>query len=215
MTPSVPASVDWYFDFVSPFSFLQAELLARDPLPVRLRCRPVLFAALLQHWGQLGPAEVPPKRRFTFRYCLWRAHELGIPMRMPPAHPFNPLKLLRLAVALDGAPQACLAIFRFVFRDGRSADDGDSWRELTHGLGVPDADERLAQPEVKEGLRRNGEEAIARDVFGVPTLAVGGQLFWGVDATDMCRGFLRGDAAFATEEMARVDRLPEAARRRR
>ena len=209
------AAIDWYFDFVSPFSFLQAELLARDPLPAPVRCKPVLFAALLEHWGQLGPAEIAPKRRFTFRYCLWRAHQLGIPMRMPPAHPFNPLRLLRLAIALDSAPQACLAIFRFVFRDGLSSDDADAWRNLTASLGVEDADQRISRAEVKEALRRNGEEAIARNVFGVPTLAVEGELFWGVDATDMCRGYLRRDSAFADGEMMRVDNLPEGARRGR
>lgn len=208
-----PAPIDWYFDFISPFSFLQAELLARDPLSAPVRCKPVLFAALLEHWGQLGPAEIVPKRRFTFRYCLWRARELGIPMRMPPAHPFNPLRLLRLAIALDSAPQACLAIFRFVFRDGLSSDDADAWRNLTEALGVEDADQRISRAEVKEALRRNGEEAIARNVFGVPTLAVEGELFWGADATDMCRGYLRRDPAFADGEMMRVDNLPEGARR--
>ena len=209
------ARIDWYFDFVSPFAFLQAEVLARDPLPVPVRCKPILFAGLLEHWGQLGPAEIAPKRRFTFRHCLWRAHELGISMRMPPAHPFNPLRLLRLAIALDSAPEACLAIFRFVFRDGMSADDGNAWSKLTANLGVPDAEQRISRQDVKDALRRNGEEAIARNVFGVPTLAVGGELFWGVDATDMCRGYLRGDPAFADGEMLRMDSLPEGVRRSR
>lgn len=209
------APIDWYFDFISPFSFLQAEVLARDPLPAPMRCKPVLFAGLLEHWGQLGPAEIEPKRRFTFRHCLWRAHEMGITMRMPPAHPFNPLRLLRLAIAVDSTPAACLAIFRFVFRDGLSSDDEGAWRKLVSSLGVEDADQRLSRPEVKEALRRNGEEAIARNVFGVPTLVVGDELFWGVDATDMCRAYLRRDPVFAAIEMKRLDDLPQAARRNR
>jgi 2-hydroxychromene-2-carboxylate isomerase len=214
VAPLVP-TVDWYFDFISPFSFLQAEMLARDPLPATLRCKPMLFAALLEHWGQLGPAEIVPKRRFTFRHCLWRAHRLGISMRMPPAHPFNPLRLLRLAIALDGDPEACLAIFRFVFRDGQSPEDEDAWRALTASLGAGDADQRIARSEVKDALRHNGEEAIARNVFGVPTLAVDGELFWGADATDMCRDYLRGDALFSHSEMVRAGSLPEGVQRRR
>ena len=208
-------TVDWYFDFISPFSYLQAELLARDPLPAPLRCKPVLFAGLLEHWGQLGPAEIGPKRRFTFRHCLWRAHRLGIAMRMPPAHPFNPLRLLRLAIALDSEPKACLAIFRFVFQDGRSADDEAAWRGLAASLGAEDVDQRISQPEVKARLRRNGEEAIAHGVFGVPMLAVDEELFWGADATDMCRDYLRGDAVFSDPEMMRADLLPASAQRRR
>jgi len=214
MAPLV-RTVDWYFDFISPFSFLQAEMLVRDPLPATLRCKPMLFAALLKHWGQLGPAEITPKRRFTFRYCLWRANSLGISMRMPPAHPFNPLRLLRLAVVLDCDLHACLAIFRFVFRDGRSADDEDAWRALTTSLGVSAAEQRIACSEVKDALHRNGEEAIARNVFGVPTLAVDGELFWGADATDMCRDYLRGDTLFSQSEMVRAGSLPEGVQRRR
>jgi 2-hydroxychromene-2-carboxylate isomerase len=213
MTTADVDSIDWYFDFISPFAFLQAEILARDPLPLPLRCKPVLFAGLLEHWGQLGPAEIDAKRRFTYRYCIWRAHTLGVQMRFPPAHPFNPLKLLRLALAAGATFDACLAIFRFVFRDGFSADDAPAWERLTQSLGVPDAQQHIASEEVKQQLRRNGEEAIGHGVFGVPTLAVGQELFWGADATEMCRGYLAGAAVFASAEMLRVAELPQSARR--
>lgn len=215
MTPAIVPTVDWYFDFISPFSYLQAELLAREPLPAALCYKPVLFAGLLEHWGQLGPAEIGPKRRFTFRYCLWKASRLGIPMRMPPAHPFNPLRLLRLAIALDCAPAHCLSIFRFVFQDGHAPDDEAAWRSFAEGLGVSDVEQRISQPHVKDALRRNGEEAIARGVFGVPTLAVGDELFWGADATDMCRDYLAGDTLFSDLEMRRAGSLPDGIQRRR
>jgi 2-hydroxychromene-2-carboxylate isomerase len=209
----MPDAIDWYFDFVSPFAYLQAEILARDPLPAALRGKPVLFAGLLQHWGQLGPAEIDGKRRFTYRHCLWKAGELGIQMKFPPAHPFNPLSLLRLAIALDAKFDACLAIFRFVFRDGLSADDPQAWSGLLDSLGMPDARERIASEPVKQTLRKNGEEALSRGVFGVPTLIVANELFWGVDATDMCRDYLSGAALFSSAEMIRLDDLPQTARR--
>jgi 2-hydroxychromene-2-carboxylate isomerase len=205
--------VDWYIDFISPFAFLQAEMLARRPLTVPLVCKPVLFAGLLNHWGQLGPAEIEAKRRFTYRYSLWRAHSLDIPMQYPPAHPFNPLPLLRLAIAAGSTFDTCLTLFRFVFRDGKSADDPQHWHELASALDVPDASEAIADDRVKQQLRRNGEEALSRGVFGVPTLLCNGELFWGADATEMCRGFLAGDRFFTSEEMQRLDALPAAARR--
>ena len=68
--------------------------------------KPVLFAGLLEHWGQKGPAEVPVKRRWTYRWCTWWARELGIPFRFPAAHPFNPLPHLRLALACGSKPDA-------------------------------------------------------------------------------------------------------------
>jgi 2-hydroxychromene-2-carboxylate isomerase len=205
--------IDWYIDFVSPFAYLQAELLASAPLPVPLRCKPVLFAGLLEHWGQLGPAEIDSKRKFTYRYSLWKAHELGVPMKFPPAHPFNPLPLLRLAIACDSTFEACLSIFRFVFREGLSADDAQAWNDLTATLKLANAQERIRSEAVKQALRQNGEEATARGVFGVPTLCMGTELFWGADATSMCRDFLASAAIFSSPQMTQLEDIPQAARR--
>src|ERR1700694_5840015 len=89
-------SADWYFDFVSPFSYLQCEQLPTLERSVRIRYRPGLFAGLLKAPGHKGPAEIASKRRFTYRFVVWQAAKLGIPLKFPAAHPFNPLPLLRL-----------------------------------------------------------------------------------------------------------------------
>src|SRR5687768_8342398 len=94
---AMTTSIDWYFDFVSPYSYICFNRL--DELPIEPSYKPVLFAGLLNHWGQKGPAEIPAKRRWTYRWCTWWAHELGVPLRFPAAHPFNPLQHLRLAIA--------------------------------------------------------------------------------------------------------------------
>jgi 2-hydroxychromene-2-carboxylate isomerase len=206
---ATPSEADWYVDFISPYVHLQAEMLARDPLPVRLRVRPLLFAGLLERWRHKGPAEIPGKRIFTFRNVVWRAQRLGLTLRAPPYHPFNPLRLLRLAVALDAEFDTALALSRFVWRDGNAPDDDRAWGELIAALKVPDANARIADPGVKARLRENGERAIAQGVFGVPTLVIGGQLFWGADATDMARDWLAGAPVFASDEMRRADALPE------
>ena len=99
-------SADWYFDFVSPFSYLQCEQLPMLERSVRIRYRPVLFAGLLKAHGHKGPAEIASKRRFTYRFVVWQAAKLGIPLKFPAAHPFNPLPLLRLAIAADCEPSA-------------------------------------------------------------------------------------------------------------
>ncbi len=205
---------DWYFDFVSPFAFLQSEQLGTLPPGISIRYRPVLFAALLDANGQRGPAEIPAKRAFTYRFCLWQAQRLGIPMRFPPEHPFNPLSLLRLAIACDSSPAAVHAIFRFVWRDGRLPDLPIEWAELVEMLGIADAGARIATPEVKDELRRNTDEAIARGVFGVPTLAIGAELFWGADATQMAIDYVAAGSRFADPEFARVAALPVGAVRR-
>jgi len=205
---------DWYFDFVSPFAFLQSEQLGALAPKVSIRYRPVLFAAILDANGQRGPAEIPAKRAFTYRFCLWQAKRLGIPMRFPPEHPFNPLPLLRLAIACDSTAAAVQAIFRFVWRDGRLPDLPIEWAELAEMLGIDDSVARIDTQEVKDELRRNTDEAIARGVFGVPTLAIGDELFWGADATAMAIDYVAAGSRFADPEFARVATLPVGATRR-
>jgi len=200
---------DWYFDFVSPFSYLQCERLQSQAHAIRPH--PVLFAAILDANGQKGPAEMPAKRRFTYRFVVWQAKALGIALRFPHAHPFNPLPLLRLAVACDSRFDAITRIFRFVWRDGRLPVE---WAELAADLGVPDAAARIGDATVKEALRAETERAIARGVFGVPTLAIGEELFWGVDATDMALAYARAGGRYDDPEYARVAALPAAAIRK-
>jgi 2-hydroxychromene-2-carboxylate isomerase len=205
------ASVDWYFDFISPFAYLQSEQLALLGPSARVRYRPVLFAGILNANGQKGPAEIPRKRIFSYRFLVWQARRLGIAFKMPPEHPFNPLPLLRLAIACDSTPEAVHRIFRFVWRDGRLPDLPIEWAELTAALDLPDADRRIAAPEVKDELRRNTDEAIARGVFGVPTLVIGDELFWGVDATAMAADYLAAGSRWTDPEYDRVATLPEGA----
>ena len=206
-------SADWYFDFVSPFSYLQCEQLPSLERALRVRYKPVLFAGLLKAYEHKGPAEIPAKRRFTYRFVVWQAKRLGIPLKFPAAHPFNPLPLLRLAIVADCDPDAVRRIFRFVWRDGRIGDLPIEWAELKAELGLADAEARIGTPEVKDALRRNTDEAIARGVFGVPTLTIGDELFWGADATEMAADFVARGCNFADPEMDRVAALPAAAER--
>jgi 2-hydroxychromene-2-carboxylate isomerase len=131
--------IDWYFDFISPFAYLASESLWRFPPQIELRPRPVLFAAILNHWQTLGPAEIPPMRRFTFRHIRWLADSNEIALTLPPAHPFNPLKLLRLSVALGNEIEAVQRLFRFVWAEGCSADDPGQWQRLLEELGMQEA----------------------------------------------------------------------------
>lgn len=206
-------TVDWYFDFVSPFAYLQHEVFHRLPAGIEIRYKPVLFAGFLNAWGHKGPAEIPAKRRFTYRHVQWMAEQRGIPLRFPPAHPFNPIKALRLAIALGSDPEAVRKIFRFIWREGRLIENEAEWTRLTGELGVPNADHRIADQKVKDALRRNGEEALAAGVFGVPTFSADGELFWGFDATDMFIAYLKDPTPFKQGEMARVSDLPAGSQR--
>jgi 2-hydroxychromene-2-carboxylate isomerase len=213
----------WYFDFVSPYSYLQ--FAAYPELVQTAELRPVLFAGLLNHWGGKGPAEIPAKRLQTYRHTYWQAGQHGIEMTYPPAHPFNPIHALRLALALDCRYDAIKTMFEFIWKEGRSVTD--EWPALVErlGLSVAAADALVAEQRVKDGLAANGREAIARGVYGVPTFATlrerpdasgvtTGELFWGLDATDMLLDYLVDAAVFDEPEMRRIAALPVGAARK-
>ena len=204
--------VTWYFDFVSPFSYLCLARLGDLPRDVELDYRPVLFAGLLQHFGQKGPAEIDAKRRWTYRWCQWSADRLGLPFRFPATHPFNPLHHLRLAIAARSEPTAVKRIFEALWTTGAEPEDAQAFAQLAGELGVePTA---VAAPEVKNALRENTEQAATAGVFGVPTFEVDGELFWGVDSVDFLKAFLADASILQNSEMRRLDALPVGARRR-
>jgi 2-hydroxychromene-2-carboxylate isomerase len=205
--------VTFYFDFISPYAYLAFEKLpqALQGLTYAVDYQPVLFAGFLKQHGQLGPAEIPPKRDWTYRQVLWHAHANGIAMRMPAAHPFNPLPLLRLALACGekGRVNRYVAetIFRHVWRDGADPADAERVEALKQSLN-PKRDP--ASEEVKNELKSNTDAAIARGLFGVPTMEVDGKLFWGFDSLAMLRAYLEGDAWFGSGEWEAVAKLPAA-----
>ena len=202
----------WYFDFISPYSYLQFE--AYPELMQTAELRPVLFAGLLNHWGGKGPAEIPAKRVQTYRYTHWQARKRGIAMTYPPAHPFNPIPALRLALALDCGYQAIKTIFEFIWKDGRSVND--AWPALVERLGLERGavDAMVTAQRVKDALAASGRQAIDRGVYGVPTFDTGKELFWGLDATDMLLEYRADPALFDAPEMRRIAALPVGAARK-
>ena len=199
-------TVAWYFDFISPFAYLQWQLLQRQTTDFTLQPIPTLFAGLLSHWDNKGPVEILPKRQWTYEHCLWIAHRHGIPMRLPAQHPFNPLPLLRLCIAKKNDHAVVDRLFRYVWQEGHLPSDDHAWQALLKELQITQTE--IETTEVKDTLRRHGDLAIAAKVFGVPTAVVNQQCFWGVDATDMLIAYLQQDAFFSTAVFQDAQNLP-------
>lgn len=195
--------LQFYFDPISPYAALAFERLpeALAGLSYEVEYRPVLFAGLLHAVGQKGPAEIAPKRDWTYRQVAWLAHQLQLPMDLPARHPFNPLPLLRLALACQAAdrtPNRLVVekLFHYVWRSaGADANDAARLEALQQEL-APLRDP--ASEEVKQQLREATEQAPEQGVFGVPTVAVDGKLFWGLDSLPMLAAYLKGDPWFAS-----------------
>jgi 2-hydroxychromene-2-carboxylate isomerase len=202
--------ITFYLDFISPYAWLAFEKLpeALAGLSYRVSYRPVLLGALLRHHGQLGPAEIPAKRDWTYRHVLWLGHTLGVPLRMPAVHPFNPLPLLRLALACsdDGEPNrhVCETVFRHVWESGLDPVEPGRMAELARHL-APRHDP--SSERVKGQLRANTDSAVASGIFGVPMFEVQGRLIWGLDALPMLRAAMLDDDWFVGPDWQQVNQV--------
>jgi 2-hydroxychromene-2-carboxylate isomerase len=220
--------IRFFYDPISPYAHLAFERLpqALQGLNVMVSYRPVLFAALLQAHGQLGPAEIPSKRDWTYRQVRWLAQHHGVRLDLPAAHPFNPLPLLRLglATATDDAPgetsrYVTELLFHHVWHGGDDAVSPVRLSALQQRL-----EDHMAQrgrpwlaPDgdvVKQRLRRNTDEALALGLFGVPSAVAGGRVYWGLDALPMLREGLEGSPWFDGDDWNAVCGLPMGVRRK-
>ncbi len=208
----------FHFDVVSPYAYLAFERLpqALEGLSVEVSYQPVLFAGLLRHWGNKGPAEIEPKKAWTFRQAAWLAHEQGVQLDVPAQHPFNPLALLRLAIAcapIASTPsrRVCERLFHHVWHGGADANEASRMQALRDALN-PRRDP--AGDDVKQALKEATAQAASRGIFGVPTIEVDGRLFWGLDSLPMLAAYLRGDAWFDGPAWEAAGRLPPGVQRR-
>lgn len=205
---ATPVPLHFYFDFISPYAFLGwtqvrgiAARCGRTVVPV-----PVLFAALLDAHGQKGPAEIPAKRRYLFKDIARKAHRLGLTgVKPPPAHPFNPLLPLRVS-SLDNPPEVRDAIIDALYTAAwmrhRAIDGREEVTAILSGAGLdgPGLVAAAQSPEAKARLRTATETAIARGVFGVPSILVGDELFWGTDSLADLESYVRGELPVFSDE---------------
>lgn len=197
----------WYFDLISPFSYLHLKQFGRLPADLEIEYVPVLFAGMLKHWENKGPAEVAPKRIYMYRQLTWLAGHLGIPFRMPPAHPFNSLHALRLVLAAGPTRANVETAFDMAWKEGKDLQDPPALAELAERLGLRDP-QAAVDEKVKARLKANTEAAIARGIFGVPSFVLADTLFWGQDSLEMMLDFLKDPGLFDSAEMRRVSSLP-------
>lgn len=214
-------AIRFHFDFISPYAYLawtQIHALAgrhdAEVEPV-----PVLFAGLLNHHGQKGPAEIPAKRVYVFKDTLRRATLLKVPVAPPPTHPFNPLLALRAVHAASAESKRALIDGPFAATWGRAPVKGIDRAEVVEaaardaGLDGAALIAKAGEQEAKDALRAATEEAIAAGVFGVPTMRVGDELFWGLDSFDLLERYLQGDDPVTPELLAEIRAMRASAQR--
>jgi 2-hydroxychromene-2-carboxylate isomerase len=198
----------FHFDYLSPYSYLAWHVLpdfARRH-DLRIVLAPTLLAALLNRLGHKGPGEIPPKRIYMFKDCVRRAAIAGVPFVPPFSHPFNPLPSLRATLLdMDDAIRECVVseLFDATWAQGRDVGSAEVVAEICATLGVPDVLERIQDPAIKQRLRDWSSQAIDRGVFGVPTMIVDGELFWGADSFPHVERYLAGRDPVSQQDLER------------
>ena len=219
-----PGRLYFFFDYISHNAYLAwhraPAIAARHGLT--LTPVPVLFGAMLSHYRQVGPAELPAKSRWMLSNVLRKARIHNIPIAPPASHPFNPLLPLRVSCAVANESDRLKVVdrlFRATWAESRTVNEPETLRQLLSELALP-ADELLAaaatEP-VKQRLRENTDQALAQGIFGVPTLAARDELFWGFDDLEYLEMFLGGRdvlSADRSEYRAWADVRPSVERRR-
>ncbi len=210
--------ITFYFDFISPYSYLGWQAI--HPLAARHDAHvepvPVLFAGLLNHHGHKGPGEIPAKRVYIYRDCLRKAAALGVPFEPPVSHPFKPLLALRVsALSMSRDTQLALIdrLFNAVWAQGLDVSDPDVVGAICAELGVSNAVERAGVKAIKDQLRAQTADAITRGVFGVPTVIVDEELFWGIDSFPHLERFLEGRDPVSPDDLRRWRAVPISAER--
>jgi 2-hydroxychromene-2-carboxylate isomerase len=184
-------SFTFHLDFVSPYAWLAFEQLpiTLEGVSYAVDYRPLLLGAIFKQHGHQGPHGIAAKYDWVLRQTQWLAQAHGIAMQMPASHPFDPLPLLRLALACSQqgsiSRHVACTVFRHVWQgEGADANDPQRLAALAEKLS-PALDP--AGPEVKALLRSNTSAALDEGVFGVPSFGLGSEVLWGFDALPMLR----------------------------
>jgi 2-hydroxychromene-2-carboxylate isomerase len=180
--------IDFFFDLSSPYSYMAStqlpSLAARHG--ATLEYRPFVLGAVFKATGNEMPARIQAKARYMWRDLSRWAEQYGVPFRMTTRFPVNAIPTMRLVIAAEAEGKAAAltdAAFRALWVEDRDITAESELRALAGevGLDVERALAAIVSPEVKERLRANTDEAVARGAFGAPAIFIGDELFWGND----------------------------------
>lgn len=212
----MPRGIDFYFDFISPYSYLAVRLVEERPvLATRLEYKPVVFGTMLARRNVLGPGEIPIRRRRGLEDVVLLAAHYGIPLEGPPSHPFNSIYALRAVCATDASKRGALvsSCFRAAWERGESLEDLTVLRRCLSAVGDGRDPEELATDRAhRAALKENTNEALERGAIGVPTFAVDDLLFFGHDRLDLLSAYVDGSVALDRSKVERMLARPQPGR---
>jgi 2-hydroxychromene-2-carboxylate isomerase len=202
-------AVLFYFDFISPYSYLATALIAKRPhlSSLDFGVRPVVFGTMLSKLGTKGPGEIESRRRLGAIDAVLLADHYGIPLEGPPSHPFNSIYALRSVCAVEEPLRLPLmqAYFRAAWMHGQSLEDMSVLRRCLAEVGIDqDPEETATDARWRAALKSNTAEALRLGAWGVPTFVADDLLFFGHDRLDLLHAYVSGSVGL---DRAKVERI--------
>jgi 2-hydroxychromene-2-carboxylate isomerase len=192
----MPKSFDFFYDLGSPYSYLASTQIAgiEQRTGSRARLLPITLGGLRKATGH----HLPPPQQLKYMSedtARW-AGQYGVKMQIPKSFPISTIQGLRACIAAERegkGEQAMRALFATYWAEGEDISDPAVIENALDGAGLNGKVliEATQQQEIKDVLRKNTDLALARGVFGVPTLFVGERSFWGNDRLHFAEAELR------------------------
>jgi 2-hydroxychromene-2-carboxylate isomerase len=190
------ATLEFFYDFTSPYSYLastQVEAVAARA-GAAVRWRPFVLGGVFKATGNRAPLETPAKGRHMLVDLQRWARRLGVPLHFPGTFPIPTVLALRCALAAEAQGRLVpfsRAVFRAAWVDEQDIASPEVLAGLADDVGLDGAALVAAAPGFKEALVKNTAEAVERGAFGAPTFFVGEELFVGNDRLDFVEAALR------------------------
>ena len=208
--------VRFFFDFISPYSYVATQLISRHYGHLPLHYEPVIFGTMLSRRGVKGPGEIPARRRIGLQDLILLCAQHNLPLQGPPRHPFNSIYALRSVCNVeDDATRAELTqrFFRATWAEGRDLEDLTVLRNCIEATGLDfDPEEAATSRENRQTLKRSTKDALEAGAWGVPTFLTDDLVFFGHDRLDLLDKYLSGQVALDKTKLAELLARPQPGR---
>lgn len=196
--------IDFFFDFLSPYSYFAWESHKELRKKFEFNYRPVMMGKLFQEHDIKGPGEIPAKRYLMLRSCFRYAARKNIEFKTPSEHPFNPLYVLRLACSScsgDTQYEVIDSLWNFIWGKSLNPDSPEELAKFLndHKLEGDLLIDKTSEREVKLELKSNTKDALSRKLFGVPSFCVEDETFWGNDSIPDMLEYIKNGICFDEE----------------
>ena len=181
-------SFDFYFDFISPYSFLAHKEIIKieNKNSVKIKYKPILLGGLHNLHGIKAPAFIPAKAKHMIRDCKLIAEKNKIKFKFNSYFPIRSLNLMRgVFVAEEDNYKSYYidSIFNAIWQDGLNMNDENVIEKILKNLNANPKTFllRSASSSIKDSLRKRTNEAYEKGIFGAPSFVSNNKIFWGQD----------------------------------